>query len=74
MKIALIVLLALGARASGDDSDNTMETAINFIKDCRGDYILCVKVHNSIIKVKVFSENGTCYSVRSSFMRVYNWG
>nr|XP_026492464.1 uncharacterized protein LOC113398099 [Vanessa tameamea] len=43
MKFTLVVLLALGALASGDDSDNTMETAINFIKDCRGDYIFCVK-------------------------------
>ncbi|OWR51343.1 uncharacterized protein LOC116774800 [Danaus plexippus] len=43
MKVAVFVLLALGALARADDSDNTLETAINFVKDCRGDYILCVK-------------------------------
>ncbi|XP_047513049.1 uncharacterized protein LOC125054943 [Pieris napi] len=42
MKFSL-VLLAIVALVSGDESDNTMETAINFIKDCRGDYFLCVK-------------------------------
>lgn len=59
MKIVLIAFLALAAVARADDSDNTMETAINFIKDCKGDYILCVKVHINfiIIKVKVLSEN-----------------
>ncbi|XP_034837318.1 uncharacterized protein [Maniola hyperantus] len=43
MKIFLISFIALAAFASADDSDHTMETAINFIKDCRGDYVLCVK-------------------------------
>lgn len=46
MKFSL-VLLALVALVSGDESDNTMETAINFIKDCKGDYFLCVKVNIS---------------------------
>ncbi|XP_038219603.1 uncharacterized protein LOC119837890 isoform X2 [Zerene cesonia] len=41
MKFAL-VLLALGALVSAEE-DKTMETAINFIKDCQGDYFLCVK-------------------------------
>ncbi|KAL4708572.1 hypothetical protein ACJJTC_014180 [Scirpophaga incertulas] len=43
MKITAVVILALVAFASAEDSDNTLETAINFIKDCKGDYILCVK-------------------------------
>ncbi|KAJ2940090.1 hypothetical protein O0L34_g14127 [Tuta absoluta] len=43
MKYTFALVLALAAFASAEDSDNTMETAINFIKDCRGDYILCVK-------------------------------
>ncbi|XP_023950840.1 uncharacterized protein LOC112055082 [Bicyclus anynana] len=42
MKLALIGLFVLATLARAED-DNTMETAINFIKDCRGDYILCVK-------------------------------
>ncbi|CAH0721074.1 unnamed protein product, partial [Brenthis ino] len=42
MKFALIVLLAVSAFASADE-DNSVETALNFIKDCKGDYILCVK-------------------------------
>lgn len=69
MKIALIVLLAVSAFASAEE-DKSVEAALNFIKDCKGDYILCVKVHNFIIKVKVISENVTCYSVRSGFMRL----
>lgn len=48
-----IVILAATAFVSAEDSDNTLETAINFIKDCPGDYILCVKVNNFINKVKV---------------------
>ena len=73
MKTTLIVLLALGACVSAEESDRSVETALNFIKDCKGDYILCVKVYNFIIKVKVISENVTCYSVRSSYTRVYCW-
>ncbi|XP_037296099.1 uncharacterized protein LOC115454700 [Manduca sexta] len=42
MKIA-VVLLSLVIIVNADDSDKTLETAINFIKDCHGDYILCVK-------------------------------
>ncbi|CAK1594303.1 unnamed protein product [Parnassius mnemosyne] len=43
MKFTLVVVLALGAFAAAEDSDNTMEIAIGFVKDCKGDYILCVK-------------------------------
>ncbi|CAH2234562.1 uncharacterized protein LOC120634327 [Pararge aegeria] len=43
MKIALICLVAFASLVRADDSDHTMETAINFIKDCRGDFNLCVK-------------------------------
>lgn len=53
MKFTIALVVALAAFASAEDSDNTLETAINFVKDCRGDYFLCVKVHNFIIKVKV---------------------
>ncbi|XP_047036315.1 uncharacterized protein LOC124642060 [Helicoverpa zea] len=42
MKIFLVIL-AVTAFVSAEDSDNTLESAINFIKDCKGDYILCVK-------------------------------
>lgn len=52
MKVFLFILAAT-AFVSAEDSDNTIETAINFIKDCHGDYILCVKVNNFINKVKV---------------------
>lgn len=51
MKIALLVLsLSALACASAEESDKSLETAINFVKDCKGDYILCVKV---IMRVKV---------------------
>ncbi|CAH0401549.1 unnamed protein product [Chilo suppressalis] len=43
MKFAAAIVFALVAFAAAEDSDNTLETAINFIKDCKGDYILCVK-------------------------------
>ncbi|KAJ0170879.1 hypothetical protein K1T71_013651 [Dendrolimus kikuchii] len=42
MKFAILIL-SLAAYAIADDGDNTLETAISFIKDCKGDYILCVK-------------------------------
>ncbi|XP_075986831.1 uncharacterized protein LOC142983710 [Anticarsia gemmatalis] len=42
MKLFLVILAAT-AFVSAEDSDNSLETAINFIKDCHGDYILCVK-------------------------------
>ncbi|KAH9644674.1 hypothetical protein HF086_011843 [Spodoptera exigua] len=42
MKLFLVILAAT-AFVSAEDSDNTLESAINFIKDCKGDYILCVK-------------------------------
>lgn len=45
MKFFLVVL-AITALVSAEDSDNTLETAINFVKDCKGDYTLCVKVNN----------------------------
>lgn len=48
MKFTFAFIVALVAIASADDSDRTLETAINFVKDCKGDYILCVKVHNLI--------------------------
>ncbi|XP_041985126.1 uncharacterized protein LOC121737539 [Aricia agestis] len=38
----LVVFLACCALVSCQ-SDTSLETAINFIKDCKGDYILCVK-------------------------------
>lgn len=61
MKVALVLALALVAFVGAEDSDNTMEIAINFVKDCRGDYILCVKVNNfHHFEVKVLSENETC--------------
>ncbi|XP_028177081.1 uncharacterized protein LOC135083644 [Ostrinia nubilalis] len=43
MKITFVFALAVLACAYADDSDRTLETAINFVKDCRGDYTLCVK-------------------------------
>ncbi|KAJ8709514.1 hypothetical protein PYW08_009518 [Mythimna loreyi] len=43
MKLFLVFLAATAFVVSAEDSDNTLETAINFIKDCKGDYILCVK-------------------------------
>ncbi|KAL0811306.1 hypothetical protein ABMA28_009720 [Loxostege sticticalis] len=43
MKFTFAFIVALVAIASADDSDRTLETAINFVKDCKGDYILCVK-------------------------------
>lgn len=52
MKFTIVFVLALAAFASAD-SDNTLETALNFIKDCPGEYYLCVKVNNFNIKVKV---------------------
>lgn len=39
-----IIIFALFALAAAEESDRTLETAINFVKDCKGDYILCVKV------------------------------
>ena len=54
MKLFLVFLAATAFVVSAEDSDNTLESAINFIKDCKGDYILCVKVNNNFInKVKV---------------------
>lgn len=52
MKILVVFAFALVAFASADDSDNTMEVALSFVKDCRGDYILCVKVNNFIFNLK----------------------
>ncbi|KAI8423213.1 hypothetical protein MSG28_014251 [Choristoneura fumiferana] len=42
MKLTLALVLALAAFAHAD-SDNTMEIALSFVKDCQGDYALCVK-------------------------------
>lgn len=42
MKFAILIL-SLAAYATAED-DNTLETALSFVKDCRGDYFLCVKV------------------------------
>ncbi|GBP17579.1 hypothetical protein EVAR_12290_1 [Eumeta japonica] len=40
----LVLLAAFGALAVADDSDNTLEVALSFVKDCRsGNYFLCVK-------------------------------
>lgn len=64
MRFALVFVFALGAIVAADDSDNTMEIALSFVKDCKGDYILCVKVYNFYITVKVLSENGTCCSAQ----------
>lgn len=52
MKLAIVFVFALVAFASADDSDNTMEIALSFVKDCKGDYILCVKVNNLILNLK----------------------
>lgn len=52
MKVAIVLAFALVAFASADDSDNTMEIALSFVKDCKGDYILCVKVNNLIFHFK----------------------
>lgn len=46
MKLALVLVIALAAFAKAEESDNTMELAINFVKDCKGDYITCVKVND----------------------------
>ncbi|XP_049880850.1 uncharacterized protein LOC126377197 [Pectinophora gossypiella] len=43
MRIAFVLAIALVAVARAEDSDNTLEVAINFVKDCKGDYMLCVK-------------------------------
>ncbi|XP_013185080.1 uncharacterized protein LOC106130723 [Amyelois transitella] len=43
MKLTLVLVAALAAFASAEESDNTMEIALSFVKDCKGDYFLCVK-------------------------------
>ncbi|XP_068625693.1 uncharacterized protein [Battus philenor] len=43
MKFTLVVVFALWAFAAAEESDNTMEIALSFVKDCKGDYFLCVK-------------------------------
>lgn len=55
MKYFLLVL-AIGALAKCEE-DRSLETAINFVKDCQGDYILCVKVIiiSFLVKVLVWS-------------------
>lgn len=45
MKLTVALVLAVAALAHAE-SDNTMEIALSFVKDCQGDYALCVKVHN----------------------------
>lgn len=52
MKIAIVFAFALVAFASADDSDNTMEIALSFVKDCKGDYFLCVKVNYLIFNLQ----------------------
>lgn len=52
MKLFVVILAAV-AFVSAEESDNSLSTALNFIKDCHGDYIICVKVNNFINKVKV---------------------
>ncbi|XP_013165459.1 PREDICTED: uncharacterized protein LOC106116244 [Papilio xuthus] len=42
MKFTLVLVIALGAFAAAEE-DNTMEIALSFVKDCKGDYFLCVK-------------------------------
>lgn len=42
MKFTIILFLAVGYVSA--ESDKTLETAISFVKDCNGDYFLCVKV------------------------------
>ncbi|XP_063629845.1 uncharacterized protein LOC134801243 [Cydia splendana] len=42
MKLTVALVLALAAFAQAE-SDNTMEIAMSFVKDCQGDYFLCVK-------------------------------
>lgn len=51
MKLALIAF-ALVAVANAEYSDNTMDIALSFVKDCKGDYILCVKVNIFIFFVQ----------------------
>lgn len=46
----LIFIVALAAIAKAEDSDNTMEMALSFVKDCKGDYFICVKVVTSLLK------------------------
>ncbi|XP_059050468.1 uncharacterized protein LOC131845421 [Achroia grisella] len=43
MKLIVVFVIALAAFASSEDSDNTMDIAMSFVKDCKGDYFLCVK-------------------------------
>ncbi|VVC90302.1 unnamed protein product [Leptidea sinapis] len=42
MKIVFLIF-AVSALVNAEESDKSVETAINFIKDCQGDYFLCVK-------------------------------
>ncbi|XP_026732285.1 uncharacterized protein LOC113497042 [Trichoplusia ni] len=42
MKLFVVILAAV-AFVSAEESDNSLATALNFIKDCHGDYIMCVK-------------------------------
>lgn len=43
MKLAVVILFSIVALARSNESDNTMEVALSFVKDCKGDYFLCVK-------------------------------
>lgn len=78
MKFTLVLVIALAAFAKAE-SDNTMEIAINFIKDCKDDYISCVKVNKFLSYLKsesdsVRTERVIVQPVESSFMRLRRRG